>query len=530
MAQLVFKTSSGRIKPSVAGSIPALSAIPLEREINTVSIKKNKDKLRELPGVDLFLTREKIIEAVSLFGREPVTYAVRETLTQARNTILNGQNAPSTEQLVASVCRLVQNIFTPSLKSVVNATGVVIHTNLGRAPLGQKVLEEIKYIILEYSNLEFDLKHAARGKRNQHVVPLLKFITGAEDAVVVNNNAAGLILALHTLAHNREVIISRGELIEIGGSFRIPDILAASGAKMVEVGTTNKTHLSDYENAVNENTALILKVHKSNYTIEGFAEEVPLKDLVKLAHSKDLPVLYDIGSGLLRKPEGLPLEDEPDVKTAAAEGADLVAFSGDKLLGGPQAGIVVGKKEYIARLNRAPLMRALRVGKLTLAALSTVIRCYLNRRDLVESLPLFSILEQPEDELKRKADVLQRKLTDAGVDADVVKSTGRCGGGTLPKLKINSYAVVLNGGHRSPKARSSFAETVFHRLLDLDYPIIGILRRGDVLFDVLTLSETDFPYITSAISEALSENGKTNKNEPTEHTEGAPRRGFCGRY
>jgi len=470
-----------------------------------VSTKKNKEKLKHLPGVDLFLTQEKIIDAVVAYGREPVTYAVRETLTDARNTILDGKNPPSIDQLAADACRLVQNMFTPSLKSVVNATGVAIHTNLGRAPLGQKVLEELKYIILEYSNLEYDLKHAARGNRNQHVVPLLKFITGAEDALVVNNNAAGLILALHTLAQNRDVIISRGELIEIGGSFRIPDILAASGAKMKEVGTTNKTRLSDYENAVNENTAMILKVHKSNYSIEGFAEEVPLKDLVKFARSQNLPLLYDIGSGLLRRPGGLPLADEPDVKTAVSEGADMVAFSGDKLLGGPQAGIVMGKKEYIARLSRAPLMRALRVGKLTLAALSTVIRCYLNDRDLVESLPLFSILEQTEAELKRKAGVLQRKLKGSGVDANVVKSTGQCGGGTLPKLKIDSYAVALNSGHRSPKARSRFAETVFHRLLDLDYPIIGILRRGDILFDVLTLSETDFPYITSAISEAVEE-------------------------
>ena len=472
-----------------------------------MNIKKDKDKFRVLPGVDLLLTREKIIEAVSSHGREPVTYALRETLTGARNNILEGKTPPSMEQLAASACRLVHDMFTPSLKRVINATGVAIHTNLGRAPLGQKVLEELKYIILEYSNLEYDLKHAARGNRTQHVVPLLKFITGAEDALVVNNNAAGLILALHTLAQNRDVIISRGELIEIGGSFRIPDILAASGANMKEVGTTNKTRLSDYENAIDENTALILKVHKSNYAIEGFAEEVPLKDLVKFARSKNLPLLYDIGSGLLRKPGGLPLEDEPDVKTAVSEGADMVAFSGDKLLGGPQAGIVVGKREYIARLSQAPLMRALRVGKLTLAALSTVIRCYLNDRDLLKSLPLFSILEQPEAELKRKANVLQRKLTDSGVDAKVVKSAAQCGGGTLPKLKIDSYAVELNSKHRSPGARSRFAEAVFHRLLDLDYPIIGILRRGDILFDVLTLSETDFPYITTAISEAVSENG-----------------------
>lgn len=466
--------------------------------------KENRDKLRKLPGVDTVLNQKRIIELISRYGHELVAYVIREVIDDVRKEILKGKKTPGIEQIAEMVCEKVKTFSYPSLKRVINATGVVIHTNLGRAPMGKKVLEEVKDIILGYSNLEFDLKKGSRGQRNEHVVSLLRFITGAEDALVVNNNAAGIILALNTFAKNRDVIISRGELIEIGGSFRIPDIMAASGAKMVEVGTTNKTHLSDYEKAIKKNTALILKVHKSNYYIGGFTEEVPLKELVKLAHSKKLPVLYDIGSGLLRKPKNLPLLDEPDVRTSLQEGVDLVTFSGDKLLGGPQAGIIAGKRKWISILNKAPMMRALRVGKLTLSALSTVIRSYFNDRTLVESLPLFFMLERTEEDLKKSAEALVSKLADSGIKSRVVKSTGQCGGGTLPNLGIESFAVSLTCEHKSQKKRSLFAEKVFRKLLDLDYPILGILRQGEILFDVLTLSEADFPYIAAAISQILS--------------------------
>lgn len=471
--------------------------------------KEKRNKLRDLPGVDTILEQKSIIELVSQFGRELITYVIREVLTDIRNNILKGENVPGMENIVNKVKEQVETFANPSLKSVINATGVIIHTNLGRAPLGKKVLEELKNIIIGYSNLEFNLKKAARGQRNDHIISLLKFITGAEDALVVNNNAAALVLALNTFAKDREVIISRGELIEIGGSFRIPEIMAASGAKMIEVGTTNKTHPADYENAVNENTALILKVHKSNYFMSGFTEEVPLKELVKLGQTAGLPVLYDIGSGLLRKPENLPLADEPDVRTSIAEGVDMVTFSGDKLLGGPQAGIIAGKKERISVLSKAPLMRALRVGKLTLSALSTVIRSYYDDRTLVESLPVFSMLERKEADLEKSAAALVSQLAEAGVKARVVKSYGQCGGGTLPQLKMNSYAAVLACEQKSQKERSIFAEKVFHKLLKLDYPIVGILRQGEILFDVLTLSAADFPYIASAVSRAVNSVVKT---------------------
>jgi L-seryl-tRNA(Ser) seleniumtransferase len=466
--------------------------------------KENSDKRRELPGVDTVLEQKSIIELVSRHGHELVAYVVRDVIGDVRKDMLTDKEAPGIESIAKMVCEKVKTFSSPSLKRVINATGVVLHTNLGRAPLGQKVLEELKDIIPGYSNLEFNLKKASRGERNEHVVSLLRFITGAEDALVVNNNAAGIILALNTFAKDREVIISRGELIEIGGSFRIPEIMAASGAKMVEVGTTNKTHLADYEKAIDENTALILKVHKSNYYIKGFSDEVPLKELVKLAHSGEIPVLYDIGSGLLRKPKNLPLREEPDVRTALREGADLVTFSGDKLLGGPQAGIIAGKSQWVSTLKKAPMMRALRVGKLTISVLSTVIRSYFNDRTLVESLPLFSMLGRTREDLKKSAGTLVSKLADSGITSRVVKSIGQCGGGSLPNLEIDSFAVSLTCEHKSQKKRSLFAGGVFRKLLDLDTPILGILRRGEILFDVLTLSEADFPYITAAISQILS--------------------------
>jgi len=464
---------------------------------------ENRKRLRELPGVDTVLEEKRIKELVARHGQKLTVYVVRQVLCEVRDDVLKGNAPPLMESIVSRVCEKTEFFSRSSLKPVVNATGVIIYTNLGRAPLGEKVMEELKPIIRGYSNLEFDLEKACRGQRNDHVIDLLKYITGAEDALVVNNNAAGIILSLNTFAKGKEVIISRGELIEIGGSFRIPEIMAASGAKMVEVGTTNKTHPSDYKKAVTENTALILKVHKSNYYIEGFKAEVPLKELVKLAHNRGIPVLYDIGSGLLRKPGNLPLRDEPDVKTSLREGADLVTFSGDKLLGGPQSGIVAGKKEMISVLKKAPMMRALRVGKLTISALSTVIRGYFEDRTLVKSLPLFTMLERKEEALKKSAQVLTQKLAEAGIESTVVKSTGQCGGGTLPHLKINSYAVALTCKQKSRKERSVFAEKVFHKLLNLDYPIVAVLRQGEILFDVLTLSQADLAYICDTLSRII---------------------------
>ena len=464
---------------------------------------KNKDQIRKLPGIDIVLKQKSMAALVKKYGHRLVTSQIRQVIQDSRNKILKGKKAPDIELIVAEVHQLVQSIFQKSLKKVLNATGIILHTNLGRAPLGEKVLADLADIVLGYSNLEFNLTTGGRGQRSMHIDSLLKYICGAEDAMVVNNNAAGIVLALNTLANQKEVIISRGELVEIGGSFRIPEIMAASGAKMVEVGTTNKTHLSDYEKAITEDTALILKVHKSNYSIQGFTKEVPLKDLVILAHSKGLAVLYDIGSGLLKKPGPLILTDEPDVRTALLQGTDVVTFSGDKLLGGPQAGIVAGRNELISRLNAAPMMRALRVGKLTLTALSSVIRSFLDDQKLLSSSPVFAMLQRSEKEIKKSAAKLLQQITASGVEAKLVKTTGQCGGGALPSFKINSFAVALVFDQDSQKMRSVSAEKVYNKLLTLEVPIIGVLRQGEILFDLLTIPEADIAILSAEVVKAV---------------------------
>ena len=333
---------------------------------------------------------------------------------------------------------------------------------------------------------------------------MIKFITKAEDAVVVNNNAAAVMLCLKTFAENNEVIISRGELIEIGGSFRIPEIMKASGAKMVEVGTTNRTRLSDYEEAITKNTKIIFKAHKSNYQISGFTEEVGLEKLSKLARKHNLLFIYDLGSGLLRRPEKLPLEREPDVLSSIKSGADIVSFSGDKLLGGPQAGIIVGRKELIRKIAKTPLMRTLRVGKFTISALSTVISYYLKEEKLLNNIPMFMLLNRNKNELEKLAEKLLQEFKKNNIKAEIVDSFAQVGGGTLPDLKIDSYAVKLINSSKDDK----FAEKLFKKLLQLEQPVLGILREGNLLFDVHSIFEEDIQIIYEAVDMILSKERK----------------------
>ena len=338
------------------------------------------------------------------------------------------------------------------------------------------------------------MKTGRRGQRNTHISELMKFVTQAEDAVVVNNNAAAVMLILKTFAEGKEVIISRGELIEIGGSFRIPEIMAASGCKMIEVGATNRTKLSDYEKAITKNTSMIFKAHKSNYYIDGFTEEVELTELSNLAKKHGLLFVYDLGSGLLRKPDGLPLENEPDVRSSLQAGCDLVSFSGDKLLGGPQAGIIAGKHEFIQRITKAPMMRALRVGKMTIAALSAVMRFYINDKDLLAKVPIFEMLNRKQNDLKELAKKLASEFNKYSIKTEIIKSKAQCGGGTLPQLKIDSLAVkIVHDNNRK------YAEKIHQKLLELEKPMLGILREGDLLFDVFTISEKDICYIAHAV-------------------------------
>ena len=463
----------------------------------------NNRQLRALPSTDELLAHPVVTKLIHKYGRSLVKNAVRAATDQARQRICSGENAPDMESIAADTAALAAEIGEPSLRPVINATGIILHTNLGRAPLGQTVIDEIASVAGGYSNLEFDLDEARRGSRNSHIRKLLSFLTGAEDAVVVNNNAAGIMLALHTLARNREVIISRSELIEIGDSFRLPEIMAASGARMVEVGTTNRTHRADYESAIGPETAILLKAHKSNYAIKGFSSEVSLRELAELAHDRGLVMMYDIGTGLLRKPKHLSIDKEPDVAGAVSDGADLVAFSGDKILGGPQAGILVGRNDLIATLSRAPLMRALRVGKLTLAALSAACRGYLREEELTTVSPIFAMLERSRKDLERLASSLHDELTQLGIEARIVESIGRCGGGTLPDLEINSIAVEVLPRDGIEDTTQTFAERLYGRLLQVHPPVLAVLREGRILFDVLTLFPNHIPNIARATSAAL---------------------------
>jgi len=464
----------------------------------------NNRQLRALPSTDEVLAHPVIVKLIEIYGRPLVKNAVREAIARARQKVIDGKNAPDTERIAAGVAAIAARIGEPSLKSVINATGIILHTNLGRAPLGQTSIDEITSVASGYSNLEFDLDKGRRGSRNTHVRKLLSFLTGAQDALVVNNNAAGITLALNTLARDREVIISRSELIEIGDSFRLPDIMAASGARMVEVGTTNRTSLTDYESVIGPETAMLLKAHKSNFAIKGFTSEVLVRQLAELAHARGLVMMYDIGSGLLRKPETLPLETEPDVAGAVADGADLVAFSGDKLLGGPQAGILVGKTDLIATLSRAPLMRALRVGKLTIAALSAACRGYLQADTLPKVNPVFSLLERSREDLEQLASALLDELTRLDIKAQTVESIGRGGGGTLPDLEIESIAIELLPQGTIPDDDHTFAENLYMRLLQGRPPVLAVLREGRILFDVLTLFANQLPDVARAIAQALN--------------------------
>jgi len=457
-----------------------------------------KDELRKIPGIDKLIKRPEIVELEKQHGNELVRFCLREVINNIRKSVLSGGKAPELDEIVSLARYRIDSLINSSLKPVINATGIVLHTNLARAPLGKNVLEKLTPFITGYSNLEFNLATGRRGHRNDHISDLIEYVTGAESSVVVNNNAAAVLLLLKTFAEGGEVIVSRGELIEIGGSFRIPDIMKASGSKMIEVGTTNRTRISDYENAITENTKVLFKAHKSNYYIGGFTEEAELEELSALARKHNLLFIYDMGSGLLRKPENLDLADEPDVKSALKAGCDLISFSGDKLLGGPQAGIICGRKELVNKLAKAPLMRALRVGKLTIAALATVISSYFRDEDLINDVPIFKLLNRDKTELERLAEKLAVHLTEYELNSETIPSITQVGGGTLPHVKVKSLALKLNlPSHLG-------AKELFLKLLKLPKPVLAVLREGDIIFDMMTLFEHDLEYVASAVNSCIT--------------------------
>ena len=456
--------------------------------------------LSRLPKVDHLLDHERLQGLMSSIPRRLVLNAVRTTLDRLRQSILNhpedvDPTSLDISLLVERIAAEAERLARPKFRRVINATGVIIHTNLGRSLMAEEAMAAIVAAGQRYSNLEFDLDIGRRGSRYSHVEELLCELTGAEAALVVNNNAGAVLIALATVAAGREVIVSRGQLVEIGGSFRIPDVMAASGARLVEIGTTNKTHLFDYENAVTEETALILKVHQSNFRIMGFTQDVGLKDLVALGARFGLPVMEDLGSGSLVDFSVYGLEHEPTVQEAVQGGLDVVTFSGDKLLGGPQAGLLLGKKAIIDRIKKHPLNRALRIDKFTLAGLEATLRLYLEPDKAVQHVPTLRMISESYDRLCVKAERLRKALLPFAGPVEVGEADGfsQIGGGALPEQNLKTRMVTLKPGEGS----ASRLESHFRAQ---SIPVIGRIENELFLLDVRTMFEDDFDLVARGLA------------------------------
>lgn len=440
-----------------------------------------QESLRQLPSVDALAAR-----ANGLVHRLAVS-AARLVIDDLRCRLLNGEvidlsNSTLDELLLARA----QDLSGPSLRPLINATGVVLHTNLGRAPLAPAAVEAVAAVAASYSNLEYDLESGGRGGRGQHVEPLLRELSGAEAALAVNNNAAAVLLALAALAGGGEVLIGRGQLIEIGGSFRIPDILAQSGAALVEIGTTNRTRLADYEAAIGERTAAILHVHQSNFRMVGFTEQPDPTALCRLAAERGIATIDDLGSGALEEVHG-----EPTLRGAVAAGADLVCCSADKLLGGPQAGILVGRAEAVERCRRHPLARALRLDKLQIAALEATLR--LHRDEGAAALPVLAMIDAPQEELERRAEAMAATI---GAAAEMRVEAGTPGGGALPELELEGPVCSVDPDEVG-------AERLAARLREAEPPVIGRIARGRLMLDPRTMSDEEAGLAAAAVRDAL---------------------------
>lgn len=452
---------------------------------------------RDLPPVHALLEHPALAELMGSLGRVAVTEAVRELLSQARRTILQGGSAVlNIESLADQAARRLRQA-RPGLRSVLNASGILLHTGLGRAPLAAAAIEAVVEVSRGYCNLEFHLETGERGRRSTSVEALIRELTGAEAAAVVNNNAGATVLALRALAAGREVVVSRGELIEIGGSFRLPEIFEVSGAKLREVGTTNRTRLSDYDRAIGPETAALLRVHPSNYRVVGFTESVGIAELAELARGRGLFAIDDIGSGAIGP--GVPpgVAGEPTLAEGLAAGADLVLCSGDKLLGGPQCGLLIGSKAAVTRVENDPLMRALRVDKMTLAALEATLRLEVDPILARERIPLWAFLSTPLEALKERAERLAEALRgDPGLSADVIETTAYLGGGSVPAEPIPTAAVRVV----APFPLSHPTEGAWARALRTgDPPVVPRVQGGAVLFDLRALPQADDPRLLQAI-------------------------------
>jgi L-seryl-tRNA(Ser) seleniumtransferase len=460
--------------------------------------------LQQLPAVDRILERAKGMAEFESVPRSLLVAETRKVVDGLRAAILAAAGSVDAgrvglESVLTDLSAAVRRAAGFNLVAAINATGVVVHTNLGRSVLADEVLDHVRLIAGHYSNLEFDLAVGRRGSRYSAVEDILCEISGAEAAMVVNNNAGAVLLCLDTLARGRRVIVSRGELVEIGGSFRIPDVMAKSGAVLVEVGATNRTHLKDYRNAVDDQTALLLKVHRSNFSIVGFTAEVGLTDMVALGRSKGVPVMEDLGSGTFVDFSRYGLTREPTVQESVAAGVDVITFSGDKLLGGPQAGVIVGRSDILDRIKTNPLTRALRVDKMTLAALEATMSLYRDPQRAVEAIPTLRMITAPYEEVRGRADRLAavlKALGDARLEVECRDGASRTGGGALPLLKIPTRCVGVRVAGHTVNALERF-------MRDHRPPIIGRIEDERFVMDPRTLTDDELPVIGGAFAALL---------------------------
>ena len=455
------------------------------------------ESLRKLPSVDQILNAASVVPLLKRYRRDVLVDAVRDVLSRWRARLRAGAENPSRDELMESICA---DVLThcgrwdrPSMRRVINATGVVLHTGLGRAPLATKAWETLCNAV-RYANVEFDLRSGQRGERTSHVEALLCQLCGAEAVAVVNNNAAAVLIALSALSHGRQVLVSRGQLVEIGGSFRIPDVIESSGARIREVGTTNRTHVRDYERALDEHTGAILVVHPSNFRVRGFTAEVELEELAALARRAEVPLVYDLGGGVLEDLATWNLPAEPVVRDELSRGADLVTFSGDKILGGPQAGIIAGKRELVEAIRTHPLMRALRCDKLTYAALEGTLQLYRLRPDVLpDELPVLGMLVEPSEAILARARALAAAIeTVCDWQVEVVESQAQAGSGALPLEELSSYAVALT-------PRRGSVDGLAQELRAAEVAVVGRIERERLLLDVRTIAAGEVDEVVSAL-------------------------------
>ena len=456
----------------------------------------SKHLLSQIPAINKILLLDEIKELMNTYTEVAIKSAIKQYIEEIKQAILNEElsEVPSLSKIVGEVARIVEKEDKNSLRRVINATGTILHTNLGRSLLSEKIKENIESVAFNYSNLEFDIDNKKRGSRYVHLIDIIKKLTGAEDVLVVNNNAAAVLLTLNTLVKDQEIIVSRGELVEIGGAFRIPEIIKLSGGVPVEVGTTNKTHLKDYENAITEETGALLKVHTSNYKILGFTESVSNEEISYLARENELVSINDLGSGQFVDFSKFGLPYEPTVKEILDSGIDIVTFSGDKLLGGPQAGIIVGKKKYIEKMKKNQLTRALRVDKMTLASLEATLKLYLDEKDALEHIPTLHMISLSKERLFGKADVLKTKLSSLDFDIRIEEDKAEVGGGSYPASYLESVAVKLTH-------RKLHATEIERRLLEVEIPIITRIKDNELILDMRTLRTREFDIVKAALEE-----------------------------